>query len=382
MFGERLLVITNIFPNADGSYYHGMFVKGLVDALKDHFDSIYVVSPWPYGHELSLRGYTYDNVHVYYPRFFHLPFGYFRSRLGESYLKATLKVINREGIKFDIIHAHFTWPAGYAAVKLSKRVDVPAVVTIHENRDWFLSEYYSGNKGIYWTWENAAALIRVNKVDVPLLRRYNRNIYSIPNGFDPDRLPLIPRKDARRILGLSADIKMLFSLGNLIERKGFHYLLDAMSIVVEKRNDVRCFIGGDGPMKGKLQEKIKRLDLGDFVKLLGPVPESELKYWMNAADLFVLSSLSEGNPTVMFEALGVGLPFVGTAVGGVPEVITSEDYGLLCPPKDPECLAKKILTALEKEWDREKIKDYSMNFAWSTIAKRVLDVYKKVNAGL
>ena len=87
--------------------------------------------------------------------------------------------------------------------------------------------------------------------------------------------------------------------------------------------------------------------------------------------------MSEGNPTVMFEALGVGLPFVGTAVGGVPEIITSEDYGLLCPPADPECLAEKILIALEKEWDREKIRKYAEQFTWEEIAKRVINIYLK-----
>ena len=76
---------------------------------------------------------------------------------------------------------------------------------------------------------------------------------------------------------------------------------------------------------------------------------------MNACDLFVLPSLNEGNPTVMFEALGCGKPFVGTKVGGVPEVIASDDYGLLVEPADPEDLAEKILVALDREWDREAI---------------------------
>ena len=80
----------------------------------------------------------------------------------------------------------------------------------------------------------------------------------------------------------------------------------------------------------------------------------------------------------MFEALGVGLPFVGTAVGGVPEIITSEDYGLLYPPKDPKCLAEKILIALEKDWDREKIRKYAEQFTWENIAKKIINIYTQV----
>ena len=92
--------------------------------------------------------------------------------------------------------------------------------------------------------------------------------------------------------------------------------------------------------------------------------------------------MSEGNPTVMFEALGVGLPFIGTKVGGIPEIITSEDYGLLCEPANPEDLAEKILIALEKKWDKEKIRKYAQQFTWDNIVKQALKAYIKVLEGV
>lgn len=69
------------------------------------------------------------------------------------------------------------------------------------------------------------------------------------------------------------------------------------------------------------------------------------------------------------------MPFVGT---GVPEIIISEDYGLLCEPANPKDLAEKILIALEKEWDRKKIRKYVEHFTWENIAKKMLEVYKSV----
>ena len=99
---------------------------------------------------------------------------------------------------------------------------------------------------------------------------------------------------------------------------------------------------------------------------------------MNAADLFVLPSLREGNPTVMFEALGAGLPFIGTKVGGIPEIISSEEYGFLVEPANPDDLAEKILIALYKSWDNKKIKKYAEQFTWENIAKRIINVYKEV----
>jgi teichuronic acid biosynthesis glycosyltransferase TuaC len=69
---------------------------------------------------------------------------------------------------------------------------------------------------------------------------------------------------------------------------------------------------------------------------------------------------------------------VGTKVGGVPEVIASDDYGLLVEPADPEDLAEKILVALDREWDRAAILAYAERFTWENIAKEIMGVYKQV----
>jgi len=112
-----------------------------VDELKKHFKEVIVISPQPYGYRRNLEDYYYDNVRVYYPRFIHAPIEFFRRRLGDNFFKATIKVIKREKLEFDLIHAHFTWPSGYAGVRLAKKFYVPVVITLHENREWFLREY-------------------------------------------------------------------------------------------------------------------------------------------------------------------------------------------------------------------------------------------------
>ena len=83
----------------------------------------------------------------------------------------------------------------------------------------------------------------------------------------------------------------------------------------------------------------------------------------------------------MFEVLGCGKPFVGTKVGVVPEIIKSEDYGLLVEPADPKELAEKILIALDKEWDSEKIREYAERFKLENKTKEILEVYEKVTGG-
>ena len=99
---------------------------------------------------------------------------------------------------------------------------------------------------------------------------------------------------------------------------------------------------------------------------------------MNACDLFVLPSLNEGNPTVMFETLGCGKPFVGSNVGGVTEVITSDIYGFLVNPADPDDLAKKIQMALDREWDHEVILRHANNYTWDKISQEIIKIYNRV----
>ena len=143
------------------------------------------------------------------------------------------------------------------------------------------------------------------------------------NGYDSDR------NSIRHKLYLYTDAKIIVSVGNLLEVKGQRYLVEAMSQIVKNRSDVFCYIIGSGALELELQQQIDSLGLKDRVILTGPKPHSEIPMWMNACDIFVLPSLNEGNPTVLFECLGCGKPFVGTRVGGIPEIVISDDYGFL-----------------------------------------------------
>lgn len=105
---------------------------------------------------------------------------------------------------------------------------------------------------------------------------------------------------ARKKLEIPYNKKVLINVAGLYPYKGQKFLIEAVKHVIKSRNDVLCFIIGGGLLKNELKRQIKELGLQNHVKLLGFVPDEELNYWMNAADLFVLPSLSEGDPTVMF----------------------------------------------------------------------------------
>jgi glycosyltransferase involved in cell wall biosynthesis len=229
--------------------------------------------------------------------------------------------------------------------------------------------------------QSSDAVIVTSPVWIPILQRigdtYN-SIYAVPNGYVSTDFYPIDTMTARTELNLPRDRKVILTVGGLEPVKGPKYLLEAVQKIIPERKDILCVIVGAGELRIALERQISLLGLEDYVLLAGGKPHDEIPLWMNACDLFVLPSLNEGNPTVMFEALGCGKPFVGTRVGGVPEVITSDEYGLLVEPADPEDLAEKILMALNREWDREAILAYAERYAWENIAKEIMGVYEQV----
>lgn len=377
---SNLLVITPGYPDKDNSLIIGKFVKEQVQYLKSYFNTVYVISPVLHSFGLSqpdklCQDYAYDNVKIYFPRSYYVPIFYFRKILLDNRLEVVINTIEKNNLKFDVIHAHTTWPSGYIGAKLKEKYHVPTILTIHENGDWFEKEIKMNFSLINYAWKSSDVLIRVNNKDVPLLKKYNNSTYAIPNGYSSN-YKVLNKKECRNILNIPQNKQVIFSLGFLIERKGFNFLIDAIKIALKTNPEILCVIGGSGPLKKKLQKQIDEMKLNDHVSLAGFISEEQLPIWINACDMFVLPSLNEGNPTVMFECLGCGKPFIGTKVGGIPEVINSSDYGLLVEPRNAQDLAEKIKIALSNNWDEKKIINYAEQYQWMNIADKIQQVYR------
>lgn len=223
---------------------------------------------------------------------------------------------------------------------------------------------------------------------VIVLSNYWRTILSNELDISPSKIVIIHNAASpkfrfrdmtycREKLGLPQNRKIIFSLGNLIERKGFKYLINAIHILNRNDMNLLCYVGGSGESMDELKDIVNKLNLNQHIKFLGFVPEEEISLWINSSDLVVLPSLSEGVPIVMLEALNCGKPFIGTDVGGIPDIIISDDYGLLAKPADAEDLAQKIQLAMNKKWDKEKIISYSRKFSFDNISENLMSIYKK-----
>lgn len=397
MSSERPILIDDLDLLVLGPTYKH-FIKDQVDCLAEQCRSVTVLVRYnrfadisDYIHIDSLRSHRREaiidrhdqpeNVRVVPLPLLYLPIDYHYRRMGGKHYRAATTEIESRGLEFDLIHAHFTWSSGYVARRLGQDHGVPSVLTVHENEDWLHELAENGHEDIYDTWRNVDEIIRVNEKDVPLLSKYNDAVHSIPNGFSRDRFPDYGREEARSELGVSDGTDVVFSLGGLEERKRFHHVVDAVATLEDDFDDLKCVIGGRGPEMRNLRQQVTANDLEDVVSLPGFLSQKEVALWMNAADLFVLPSRSEGNPTVMFEALGCGTPYVGTNVGGVDEIITMEEHGLVYSPEEPGQLPELLARGLTRNWDRDAIKEYGERFTWERIVDRTVDVYPGVVGG-
>ncbi|NPE28450.1 glycosyltransferase [Methanococcoides sp. SA1] len=367
-------VLSKYFGNID------VLVRSNPIAEISNYISIPVLNPFKQSYKIDLTNKP-SNVNVVPTPIIYAPLDSQYKKLGEKHFRVVDQAIMRGGIKFDLVHSHFTWSAGYVGAKLKEKYGVPFIVTAHgydiyelpfKDDQWKNNIEYVLNSADYRVTVSNSNLECIKKLDV------STPVKIIPNGFRNDLFYPRDPEECRKILNLPIDKKIILTVGNLAEVKRHIDLIDAMAQVVKHREDVLCIIVGTGELETKLDKQIKDLGLGEYVKLAGGKPHDEIPLWMNACDVFVLPSLNEGNPTVMFECLGCGKPFIGTKVGGIPEIIISEDYGLLIEPEKPDDLAEMILSGISSVWDYDKIKLYSRKFTWENITKRTLDVYENV----
>jgi glycosyltransferase involved in cell wall biosynthesis len=211
------------------------------------------------------------------------------------------------------------------------------------------------------------------------IMKQEKQIEVVYNGFDEEIFHPMDRIECRKLLSLPKKQKILLTIGNLIPEKNHMLLIDALDIIINQKGmeNIYCVIIGDGPLYNKIHSRIEEKGLQEYITNISHVSHQRIVYWINASDIFILPSSYEGNPTVMFEELACGKPFIGSNVGGIPDIINSEKYGILVKPGDLNDLIEKITIGLDKRWDENSIINYSKNYSWNQITKKLLKIYKK-----
>lgn len=259
---------------------------------------------------------------------------------GGMYLVPELR---RAGIRH--FHAHFGMNPATLAMVASRYLGIPFSMTIHA-RDLFVDTAL------------LPAKLREARF-VATISEYNRGILSgmttpeaagrihiVHCGIDLRRFSSRPAAAARE--EQTGSPVRFVAVGRLVPKKGYVYLVEAARVLEDRSVPFEVTIIGGGPGRELLEERIAALDVGDRVKLLGPMPQEKLLPLLEEADCFVLPCVTaedgdkDGIPVSLMEAMAFGIPCVSTSLSGIPELIAHEDEGLLVPEKDAGALADAL----------------------------------------
>jgi glycosyltransferase involved in cell wall biosynthesis len=381
MAEPKLLVFSSLFPSQKRPNA-GVFIRERMFRVKQEIPVI-VVSPVPWFPFQGVIRYwrphfrpqpnSYEEqqgVQVYFPRFLSIP-GLFKSWDGFFMALGSLPTLIKLRKQFNIIDAHFAYPDGYAATLLGKWLKIPVTITLR-GTEVPLSKMSGRKARLLTALKSATRVFSVSdslKQHVVSLGAESDKIRVIGNGIDVVKFYPLAKAVARAELNIPENAKVLVSVGALVDRKGFHRVIEVLPALMAKYPElIYLVVGGDSPegnIRERLEYQVKTLKLEDNVRFLGAYPSEELKVPLSAADLFVLATANEGWANVFLEAMACGLPVITTDVGGNREVVSDQSIGTIVPFGESLALQQALLNAIEKNWDKSIIINYARQNSWN-----------------
>ena len=381
----RVLIATKIFPNAREP---GMapYNRHQFEALSQLCSVELLASvPWFPGDAFiaRLRGRPWQTIPdavqigtlgVTYPRVLYLP------RVGQllsgiTYASSLWPKIRSKRGKIDVVLAAFAYPDGFAGALLARALGVPLVVKVHGS-DINVLPGKAGLGGlIRWTMRQAHSVFGPSR---PLIERAielgasPERARVVLNGIDKRIFCVRDRGQARLDLGLSSAIRLLLFVGLPERAKGFDELIAAMASLRDLTPPVELIVVGDGPQAKEYRERAGQM--GVTARFVGVQSQQAVANYLAACDALVLPSWAEGTPNVVIEALASGRRVVATAVGGVSDIVSQPELGILVEPRNPDALAHALRRVLTEPYDPIYV-SRNMGFGdWLHSASEVLQI--------
>ncbi len=388
-----------MYPNPSDARL-GVFVEEQVKALS-RCCQIKVVAPTPWFLPLKFfkKWYVYtripvheirNDIEVFRPRTIVFPKRILFSLLGFTSFISLLGCVRGMGrnLAFDLIHAHTAYPDGFGAALLARTLKLPVVVTLHGSDVTANFKRYLWRSLGLWALSKADQVMAVSHaLRTTVVEQYGADgdkIRVIPDGVDVSRFIPMARAEVLNRLGLQNEGSIVLYVGAIKRSKGIDYLLKAAGRLVETVDRrVKFLLVGEGDYERQAKLLAERLGITDAVDFVGNRPNQEIPMWMNACDVLVLPSLSEGFGVVLIEAMACGKPVIATTCGG-PEDIVNPDNGILVPPGDEAALSRALREVLNGRhyFAPQKIREYAVEeYAYDRIASRILEVYRQVLHG-
>jgi len=295
--------------------------------------------------------------------------------------------------RVHVIHAHFAYPEGFAALFAKHETKKKLVVTLHGYD--ILTEPTIGygirldpayDKMVRRVLKEADAVIAASTATYAEALNAGveeRSLYLIPNGVDVDRFnPSLDGSIIRKKYGIE-DKFIVFAIRHHVPKNGLKYLINAIPMVKEKIPNVVFVIGGDGPLRPYHELLAKRLEISGSVIFVGQIAQKELPYYYAACDVSVIPSVVEAFGLVTIESMSCGKPVIGSRVGGIPDVIEDGVNGFLVRPKDSVAIAEKIILLAEhldvaRKMGEECRRTAETKFDIDRRIDKIIELYHKV----
>ncbi|MCL6627261.1 glycosyltransferase family 4 protein [Alicyclobacillus shizuokensis] len=294
--------------------------------------------------------------------------------------------------KYDLIHTQDI--VSTRALWRVKPKHVPLIATIHGclATQYLIAGEVQERNTLAWSYAAMEEYYGATSSDITIVpTQWLKNLYVndfnipsehlkiIPYGMDIDswyqnidQYPKPERPSNKKVIVCSA---------RLVPVKGHECLLQALAMLKEERNDWICWIAGDGPLRKRLEEQAKRMDLKDNIIFLGN--RNDVPSLLHQADIFVLSSLQDNQPFSVMEAQVAGKPVVVSDAGGIPEMVVDGETGLISPAGNDELLYRNLKTLIEDDDYRNSIAERGKQraltqWALETMMDKTLGVYREV----
>lgn len=323
----------------------------------------------------------HNGMTAHYPTFWNLPRLGMRFHPEAMYRSARRRVLELHRERpFDVILGAFAYPDVVAAAKLAEELNLPLVAFVLGSDMNELAQRPQLRDRIRAALLQASSVVavseglrsRVLELGIPSDRAIVQH-----NGVDGECFRIRDRHDARRALGLPVNDRAICFVGNLIPEKGPDVLMEAAArLSAAGASDLRVLFVGEGRDRGELFAKAVAAGMRERVNFFGRLSAAKVAICMSAADVQCLPSRREGCPNVVLEALASGRPVVGSAVGGVPELL-SDRNGMMVPPDDPDALAAAITAALQRKWDPADLRATVRSLTWDDLARALHDQLAK-----
>lgn len=283
----------------------------------------------------------------------------------------------------DIVHAHDPHAVSMVALALSFGAPTPRPCMIASRRVDFHLQSHAFSQ---WKYRQMDGFIAASNAIKKILIQDGipaGRIDVVHDGIDVDKIAHRPPIDIHAEYWLPHGVPVIVNVGALVGHKGQKHLIDAMPMVLREVPDAHLVIFGEGELRVPLEKQVKHLGLTKRVLL--PGFREDVLSVMKTADLFVMSSVTEGLGSAVLDAMAMGLAVVGTNAGGIPEAVVPNETGLLVEPGDAKALAAAIVEMLK---DPEKRNAYGQagrsrvaeHFDVDHLVDGTLAVYERLKA--